>query len=179
MKMKAFISIILFVSQLTAIGQTVNLNQHNQKGEKHGKWTNLLDEEWKHTEDSAEAVYFRYTYYSNGTNLYPMGPLGGRNYTLESPEDTIRENGLIFLDGEYKWYDGKGRLKYYHILDDGEYVTVKEYFKDGQVQQHFDYTYDCEGHEHGYLIHIYKRNGKKKGAFPYCPVNGKWPPTRQ
>lgn len=165
----------LFLTLTTFIfGQTEKINQLDSNGKKIGKWTVYLDKDWKQTDDSSKAIFFRYTYFDNGTNIYPMGPCGGKGYKLTSPNSKSTKSTL--LDGEYKWYDSKGRLSSVHVFKNGEYVSCKEYFPTGELSQHFDYTKKCEGQEHGWTLYIYDKKGKVKQTVATCKdKNGKWP----
>lgn len=179
MKILTLISTI-FLGLTIAYGQTEPLNKLDSNGKKDGKWIAYLDKNWKHIDDSTNAVYYRYTFYSHGTNLNPMGPCGGKGWKLESTNSNNNQTGKIkLLDGEYKWYDDKGKLRFTHILKNGEYVSYKEYFPSGQLSQEFDYTKLWEGQPHSWYIAIYDKKGNLKSQSYYRPdKNGKWPPSR-
>src|SRR4051812_11168604 len=106
--MKAIISLSFFMTFLSAFAQTEKIGQTDLQGKKDGKWIIYLDKNWKQV-DSSSALYYRYTFYDKGTNIYPMGPSGGKNYKLESTGSGKQ------LDGEYKWFDAKGKLSSVHI----------------------------------------------------------------
>ena len=83
MKILAFIFTI--VLGLTTVHKQIEpLNKLDGDGKKDGKWIVYLDNNWKHIDDSTNAIYYRYTFYSHGTNLNPMGPCGGKGWKLES-----------------------------------------------------------------------------------------------
>jgi len=128
--------------------------------------------------DSAKAIFCRYTYFDHGINVYPMGPCGGKDYKLEST--TSSDNPRIkLLDGEYKWYDGKGKLSSVHVFKNGEYVSCKEFYSSGELNQYFDYTKKCEGQPHGWIVYIYDKKGNVTQALPTCKdKNGNWPTMR-
>jgi|JI10StandDraft_1071094.scaffolds.fasta_scaffold1614565_1 antitoxin component YwqK of YwqJK toxin-antitoxin module len=170
MKTKSILTILLVTLTTFIFSQT---NQLDANGKKDGKWTVYLDKDWKKVDDSTKAVYRRYTYFDHGTNIYPMGPCGGKGYKLEG--DTKSK----ILNGEYKWYDGKGKLSSVHIFKDGEYVSCKEYFPTGELSQHFDYTKKCEGQTHGWTVLIYDKKGNLILTSPTCKdENGNWPKMR-
>lgn len=100
MKSKISLTVLFFTLATFIFGQTEKINQVDGNGNKTGKWTLYLDKDWKILDDSSNAVYFRYTYYDNGTNIYPMGPSGGKEYTLKPK--TMVSNQSALLDGEYK-----------------------------------------------------------------------------
>lgn len=167
---------ILFISLFIIIATTSfsqSLNQFDASGKKDGKWVVYLDKNWRKTTDTASAPYLRYTYYDHGTNVYPMGPCGKKGYRLETAT-----TGKL-LNGEYKWYDAKGRLSSVHVFHDGQYVSCKEYFPAGGLSQHFDYTKTCDGQPLGWTVFCYNRQGELILALPTCKDSkGKWPPMR-
>lgn len=170
MKTKSILTILLLTLTTFIFGQT---NQLDANGKKDGKWTVYLDKDWKKVDDSTKALYRRYTYFDHGTNIYPMGPCGGKGYKLEG--DTKSR----ILNGEYKWYDGKGKLSSVHVFKDGEYVSCKEYFPTGELSQHFDYTKKCEGQPHGWTVFIYDKKGNLTLTSPTCKdKDGNWPKMR-
>jgi antitoxin component YwqK of YwqJK toxin-antitoxin module len=177
--MKPIGSIIFFIfcSSISTLGQAA-LNQRDRAGKKHGKWVVYLDGRWKNLDDSSNALFKRYTWFDHGTNLYPMGPCGGKRYKvkLASPPS---HNGPGTLDGEYTWYDKKGRISSVHVLKNGEYLSCKEYYASGGLHQHFDYTKKCENEKLGWTVFIYSKKGEITGTYPLCKdKNGKWPKTR-
>jgi len=177
MKSKISLTVLFFTLATFIYSQTKKISQLNNNGKKDGKWALYLDKDWKVINDSSEAVYFRYTYYDNGTHIYPMGPSGGKGYALK-PQATASSNPVL-LDGEYKWYDKKGRLSSVHVFKNGEYVSCKEYFPTGELSQHFDYTKTCDGQEHGWTVYIYDKNGDLKNTVVTCKdKNGNWPKMR-
>lgn len=177
MKKLFFLSVALCLS-LFAVSQSEKLNQLDDKGKKHGKWIIYLDNNWDKLKDSSKAVYFRYNYYDHGTSLYPMGPCGKKGWKLEVITPPGSTPGK-FLNGEYKWYDTKGKLTSVHVLKNGEYVSCKEYYPTGELNQHFDYTKKCKGEVHGWGVYIYDKTGKLLMTSWMCrDENGEWPKTR-
>jgi antitoxin component YwqK of YwqJK toxin-antitoxin module len=172
---KINLSILFLILNLFTFGQSESINQFNVKGKKDGKWIVYLDKNWKKTADSSKAIFSRFTYFDDGTNIYPMGICGGKNYTLLP---TSSNKKIELLDGEYKWYDGKGRLSSVHLFKNGEYVFCKEHYQSGQLNQHFDYTKKCDGQLHSWIMHIYDKKGSIKFTAPFCKdSNGNWPKT--
>ncbi|HWY10212.1 MAG TPA: hypothetical protein VN026_02750 [Bacteroidia bacterium] len=169
----------LFFCFLTVFcySQTEKLNQFDDKGKKDGKWIVWLDKDWKLAADSMTAVYFRYNYWDHGANLYPMGRCGGSGYKLEtiSENSKVKRGNAKLLDGEYKWVNEKGHMRSNHILKEGVYVFCKEYYSNGNLETHFDYTMKCEGQPHSSYTHCYDKNGKLKGSYPFCEQNFQWP----
>lgn len=176
MKKLIFFGIALCLS-LFSISQTEKLNQLDEKGKKHGKWVIYLDNNWDKLKDSTKAVYYRYNYYDHGTSLYPMGPCGKKGWTLKTTSGPPSQNKM--LNGTYTWYDKKGKISSEHILKDGHYVSCKEYYPTGELNQHFDYTKKCKGETHGWGVFIYDKTGKLIMTSWMCrDKDGVWPTTR-
>ncbi len=177
MKAKFILSVVFLAMTLLTFGQTSGLNQINSKGKKEGKWIVYLDKDWEKVDDSTKALYARYTYFDSGTNIYPMGSCGGKGYKLEPGLADNKKTTL--LDGEYKWYDAKGKLSSVHVFKNGEYFSCLEYFPTGELSQHFDFTKKCAGQPHGWEVIVYDKKGNIKLASMTCKdKNGKWPPMR-
>lgn len=179
--MKAIILSILFVSCSTSIlfGQTELLNQFDSNGLKHGKWIVYLDADWNKVADSSTACYYRYAMFIHGGNLYPMARCGRKGYKL-------MENGIEIkcevgkpklLNGEYKWFDNKGRISSTHILENGIYKSYKNYYPNGQAKTEYAYTTQCGAAAEDYCLYLYDKNGKMthKGPIPRAangaPIN--------
>lgn len=177
--MKTRIAYICLLLMMSAAGfcQHSDLNRRDAKGKKDGRWIVCLDKDWRKTEDSSKVLYYRFTWFEQGVNIYPMGPCGRKGYRLEP---ALPENGEpVLLDGEYKWYDTDGKLSSVHVFKLGEYISCKEYFRNGKLSQHFDYTKKCEGEDQGWMITIYDKNGMVKTTAMTCKdKNGKWPLMR-
>jgi hypothetical protein len=88
--MKTITAILFLVVSLLSYSQTVKLNQLDSAGKKDGKWIVWLDADWKKIDDSTKAVYCRYTYYGHGTNIYPMGPCGKKNWKWKQAMEAER-----------------------------------------------------------------------------------------
>lgn len=167
---KSILTVVLFSITTLCISQT---NQLDSDGRKNGKYTIYLDKNWRKTKDSTKAIFYRYTYFIHGTNIYPNAYGGLKNYKLEG--DTTNK----ILNGEYKWYDGDGKLRSVHVLINGEYVSCKVYYKNGNLYQYFDYTKKGDNQEHGWTLYNYDKEGNLNYSFVYAPnEEGYWPRTR-
>ena len=133
MDIKTITLVFYLGTAILSSGQIDDLNKKDFQGKKHGKWMVYLDKDWKKTEDSSKAYFMRYTYFDHGSNIYPMGKCGGKNYKLESAK--VNDSKIKLLDGEYKWYNGKGVLSSVHVLKNGEYVSCTEYYESGKINQ--------------------------------------------
>jgi hypothetical protein len=177
--MKTFILLVtLFISQLIS-AQPEKINQTDSAGKRHGKWQRYLDQQWKTVNDSSQAVYFRYTFYDHGINLHPMGPCGKKGWNLVTPEITNKQAGIQMLDGEYKWYDTKGRLVSAHVFSKGEYVSYKEYYRSGKLHSFFDYTRRFNNQPHSWYSCEYdKAERVKYEGYVKKDEKGHWPLMR-
>ncbi|HLP12495.1 MAG TPA: hypothetical protein VK177_11235 [Flavobacteriales bacterium] len=160
--MKLVITLFL-ISFTVAVSAQEKINQYDANGKKHGKWVVYWDVNWKNT-DSATAVYARYNFFHHGSNLQPMGPCGAKGSKLE---EKTRSNEMIgnarLLDGEFKWYDDKGRLRFIFEITKGEFVKYTEYRSSGKLDQVFDYTKHInEDQPHSWYIIGYDKKGNKK-----------------
>ena len=174
--MKKIIFIYTFmIGLMTVYGQIETMNQIDNQGKKNGKWIVYLDAKWNKT-DSNNAIFYRYTWFDHGVNIHPMGAGGSKNATMQTASNNSMQTGkLKILDGKYEWYE-KGKLKYVHVLKNGEYVAYKEYNSAGKLITSFDYTKGCEGQAHSWTMYIYDKNGNVMMTTPICKdVNGKWP----
>ncbi len=173
---KLFLLVALFFSVLS-IAQSEKLNQLDDKGKRHGKWKIYLDDNWAKVKDSTKAVFYRYNYYDHGVSLYPMGPCGRKGWKLEST--VAPGTPAKMLNGIYKWYTKDGKLNSEHVLKNGEYVSCKEYYDTGELNQHFDYTKKCKGETHGWGVYIYDKAGKLTMTSWMCrDKDGVWPATK-
>lgn len=178
MKAKIF-SLFLFLGFTSLSCSQDILNQFDDKGKKHGKWIVYLDNEWKGVKDSSEAIFYRYTYFDHGTNLYPMGSFG-KKWKLESSTcDPSQSDKVKLLDGEYKWIDKDGRAGFIFVIKNGEFISYKEFHPTGELHQHFDYLKKWEGQEHSWCINIYDKKGHlTHESYMKKDKDGNWPRTR-
>ncbi len=155
MKLRSLLFILFVCGTVSA-----QLNQLDSKGKKHGKHKRYLDKYWKVVEDSTKAVYFRFTYYDHGTDTRPFGQ-GGANklWKMRTTVDTAAQKGIKILNGDYRWHDPKGRLMYWHVFKDGEYVTYKEFYETGELNALYDYTKHTEGQDLSFHLTVYDKKG--------------------
>lgn len=179
MKPKFTLFTVCMALSMLCFGQEP-LNQLDKDGKKDGKWIIYLNANWEKVKDSSKAVFYRYNFFDHGANLNPMGPCGGKGWKLESKPYGDQHIGKIKqLDGEYKWFDPKGRLIFDHVLKNGEYVSYKEYYRSGVLRTAFDYTrlYKEQPHSSWYGVYDKKGNIKFDGYF-FKDEKGHWPPSR-
>jgi len=143
------------------------INQLDSIGKKDGKWTEYLNSRWKILPDSNHAVYYRYVYYDHGIKIL-REMYDNTNKKLEYIGDTIKKTKPILLDGEYKWYDKKGRLLTDVYYKNGDHVWYKGYtwniftkkLTGKQIHENFDFTKTY----HGQPYTAYYEQTDKKGV---------------
>ncbi len=177
--MKFHLFVFCFCCVYLSDGQDT-LNRFDKEGKKDGKWIVWLDKDWNKVKDSTTAIYFRYNYFDHGANLNPIGPCGGNNYKLEiTPYSDQINKKVKILDGEYKWFDASGRLKFIHVLKNGEYISYKEFYPSGKLNTLFDYTKKYEGQPHSWFEYIYDKKGNiKYSDYFRKDEKGRWPASR-
>jgi hypothetical protein len=164
--MKAFIVSLLFFYASGIYSQSRKINQLDSAGKKDGLWIVYLDETWRELKDSSGAKFFRYTYFDHGENVYPMGPWGSKSWKLESPAGNSQAgNKIKMLDGEYKWIDEKGKIRSVHKYDDGQRVSIHNYFSSGELDQIFDDTKKWQGQPLTYRISEFDKKGNVRGRY--------------
>ena len=154
--MKKLSLIFLFLFAITTISHAQDLNKYDEKGKKHGKWKVYLNKYWKVLDDSSKATYYRYTFYDHGENQHQMGR---GDFKMVASIDTSKQKGIKILDGEYHWYDSKGRLQYIHILKNGVYMYYKEYYNTGELEKLFDYTRHTKGFPYSWYMMLLDKKG--------------------
>ena len=159
--MKTVLFFVMLCFTVMVYSQNEPLNQSDANGKKHGTWIVWLDKDWKLAKDSMSAVYFRYNYFIHGESMYAMGPWGGK---LEAkPGSMVKKGNAMLLDGEYNWYNSKGKLVCTHVLKDGWYLSFKEYYPSrGKLQTSFDYTEHDRDQRYSYSIKTYNKKGELK-----------------
>jgi hypothetical protein len=176
--MRTIITFLLICLSLASQGQE-GINQLDSLGKKHGTWIIYLNDQWKAAKDTSAATYYRYTWYDHGVNVYPMGAGGEKGWTLVSPEGSTQTGKMKMLDGEYKWLDEKGRVRFVHYLNKGKYVWYKEFFPSGELNTLFDYTKKCDGQPHSWYICVYDKKGTiKYEDYTRKDEKGNWPVMR-
>lgn len=149
---------ITFSSQIT-IAQNDTLNRFDQNHKKTGWWVDYLDKNLASTEDTSEAKYYRYSYYEGKFDYYNMGRIGSEKHAVIAPESNISQNKIQALNGEYKVNYDNGQTKYFLSAKNGRFLEYKEYYDNGNLKTHFDYTKSCGDTPFEYCIYLYKKDG--------------------
>ncbi|HYG49938.1 MAG TPA: hypothetical protein VD905_03500 [Flavobacteriales bacterium] len=163
--MKTSLFTLILIATDLFLSAQAGINQFDANGKKHGKWIVYWDANWKKT-DSVNAVYVRYDFFHHGQNLQPMGPCGGKGYKLEvRPRSTETIGKAVVLDGEYNWYDDKGRLKFILEINKGEFVKYTGYRSNGTLDQVFDYKkHYLDDQPHSWTVISYDKNGNQESV---------------
>jgi hypothetical protein len=170
----------LFLLLICVIFSNAQVNKLDAKGKKHGKWVQHLDKFWNVLIDSTNAVYYCYTFYDAGLNVQPIGS-GGKHklWKMRTKVDTAAQKGIKILDGDYRWHDPKGRLMYWHVFQEGVYVSYKEYFETGELHTFFDYTKHADGQPWSWYMIEYNKDGSVKyEGYTKKDAKGNWPPMK-
>lgn len=162
MSLKSLITTLLCVMPYFLFAQSAP-NYVNSNNKKEGEWIVYLDGNWKEVSDSSKAKFFRYTTYDNGVDLYPMGVCGKKGWKLVVTETAQIKPSTDpkMLNGVYKWYDASDNLVSEHVFENSEYLDCKEYYPNGVLRHHFDYSNSFQNEVNTYLVMVYSKTGKK------------------
>lgn len=146
-----------------ASAQADTLNQYNAEGERTGWWLVYLDEQLKEVKDSSKATHLKYTIYKGKFDYYNMGTIGSKKSPVIFPEsDTLLVNGLKLLNGEYRSNHKNGQTQFILVAKNGVFVDYKEFYPNGQLKTHFDYTEVCGEKPYQWCIYMYEKDGALK-----------------
>lgn len=161
-RMRIFIILSVFCfPHLDVISQTVSMNQLDSIGRKDGKWTVYYNSKGKEVSDSAQAIYYRYTWYEHGKNIQEFDWAGKGDNVIAS--DSSRQNDAAkVLHGEYKITDKKGNIKSIHVFDEGEYVSYRSFYSSGALQEYCNFTNLFFEERHSYCKRVYSKTGRVK-----------------
>ncbi len=169
--MRKTLFILFVLLSLAATAQTPDLNQLDSAGKKNGKWLVYLNSYFKEVKDSSKATYCRYTWYDHGFNVYMSGSRN-KNWSLSQTGGSNQKIGkLKLLDGEYKWTDKKRVVRWIDVLKNGEYISCSIPYRNGKLQEYYNYKKLWKGHAHTYFIYIYDKRGNVE---PYAMQKGVW-----
>jgi hypothetical protein len=171
--MKAFTLFVLLLGATVANGQSDTLNKRNAAGKQDGTWTLYLDKNWNEVSDSAKADFYRYTFYDNGRNVYPM-ELNGKNWKMTRTGENDKQGGRIkLLDGQYTWTDSKGQNRAVCVFKNGN-CTLFKWFdpSTGMMKWAWDYTKQWRNEPHTCCYMEYEKDGTIKYYYMRKGDNG-------
>lgn len=154
-----FLSLTASLSLTVAHGQTEQLNKFDSTGKKVGKWIVYLDGKWKKVKDSTEAIYCRYTWFDHGVDIVQAGFIN-KHLKLYPADSNIQKGKPKLLDGEYHWIDKRARPIRILVLKQGEFISIKGFYKSGNLQEFVDFTKKWKGQPHTYRWYLYDKKGK-------------------
>jgi hypothetical protein len=151
--LKYFIGFLVFLfctcnyNLLAQSNQSLNdtINQFNDRGEKHGWWVEYLTKKFRSVKKEKNAVFYRYKRYYNGGRFDPeIGPpvafiriSTSLDILLPGREKPILLNGTVLI---YRKYKKRNIIIQKHIFKDGVLLNITDYYKDGSVEEYFDYN---------------------------------------
>jgi len=130
------------------------------------KTIEYLNANWKVVPDKRDAVFLRYVSFPERKEIFYSS-----KKRLESDSSTIIKSidGIIILNGEYKWYDKKDRLMFHDKYENGERVWGKTYIwgifgkrhKGKSIHEYFDYTKKYDNQPNTFYSEMYDKKGNK------------------
>jgi antitoxin component YwqK of YwqJK toxin-antitoxin module len=139
------------------------LNRYNAKKKKDGYWIEMLNAKFLPTDNKNEAVFYRYAIFVAGGRIYPMGTDLSSAATIKMGDSTStpRKDTIVLLQGKYTLYSKKGKILEEDIYRNGMLLSLKIYYKSGQLSNFIDYVKgDKEHHPHSYTLYNYRKNGQ-------------------
>jgi hypothetical protein len=184
-KIKLLLSVLFTGVSLSLLAQSEKINQLDAKGKKDGKWIEYIDEKFRIIKDSSKAVFCAYNNYDHGENIYTIsfGNISGIAYKMEHTANSGSSTGKInMLDGEYKWFDKKGRIVVIDSFKNGEHIASKYYawrvwdswlgrplgFRNkltGKLHEDYDFTKTYMSQPYTYHVDAFETNGKVFHAY--------------
>jgi hypothetical protein len=168
----ALLSFFFLMIALAGVSQTID--QVDEHGKKHGTWKVYLDKNWKPVKDSTKSSFIKYTHFEHGYDIY--GSANYKGLSLSQPA-----KGKL-LDGEYKWIDKKGAIRFIEVYEKGYPVSLCEYEKNGVKRSFADYrtpwrsepnTYRLSMFHDNKVQYYFMRNGEKGWNFYPGAEDGK------
>lgn len=126
--MKTKIILGFLLAYTVILGQAnITLNQHNEKGKKHGYWKTFFDDKITPT-DSVNSVFFAYQLFDNGETVYMYGDFREKKkLNITYPRPLPAKGKPYLLNGKFIWRDKDSTL------------LMEEYYSDGFPQQYCIY----------------------------------------
>ncbi len=154
--------VIVLVSQ-ASVGQGDTLNRSNVKGEKTGWWIVYVDEDLSRTDDTLEARFAVYSWFEDDFEYFKMGRIGTRKQPVIAPAVKPNTNWTIPpLDGKFIAKHKNGTIRFEVLANEGRLTYFKEYYKNGILKTHFDFTESCGDTAQHYSIFQYDKDGELK-----------------
>lgn len=180
MKTKYFLGFFFLSLSICLFGQQSTINQLDTIGKKYGKWIEYLNSKWFAMSDSTKAVFYRYNYFDHGEKIYTEINYKSRHKLVCNDSIKQKNKRLILLDGEYKWYDKKGRLLSDDYFQKGDLVWGKSYtwgifrkkLTGKKIHEYFDYSKKYNGQPNSFYSELYDKDGNVKKYYMMKGKNG-------
>jgi hypothetical protein len=159
---KLTLLLALFICQ-SAFSQNDTLNQYDGNDNKKGWWVIYLDDDLAEVKDSSEATYYRLNLFKGDYGFYNMEPLGTKKNPVIFPENnSTPKSGMQPLNGVYKANYKNGVLKFRLEALGGRLTDYQEFYENGNMKTHYNYTKSCGDTPLHYCITNYKKDGTTK-----------------
>ena len=156
-----------------------SLNQKNDKGEKCGFWVVYLTDRLIPIKDSTNAFYFAYKFF-DGDYIDNIDLIWERKKASKLVIDgaTGIKGKPILLNGDFKFYDKKGRLSWEETYKDGRPLMLQTFTfdKKGECSLHeiIDYSKRYNSQIGSYYFEQYGYSNKLLEGKYYRRQNSKW-----
>lgn len=161
-KVRIFVILSIFCfTHPVVTAQTDSINQLDSSGNKDGTWRVYYNAKGKEVGDSSHATYYRYTWYEHGKNTQDFEWCGSSDKII-SATDTVQYVGLKLLHGEYKITNKRGSVKSIHVFNEGQYVSYRTFYSNGNLQEYCNFTNLFFEEPHSYCKRVYGKNGEVK-----------------
>lgn len=149
------------------------VNKYDSAGKKHGKWIVYLGTHWKPVTDSNKAVFYKYTYYDHGFNIYNNEVPPRKGWKLDTSGRSPQQNGKIaLLDGEYKWVDKNGKITFISIFKNGIPVLMLDSNPSNKLQHDtWNYLEHWRNQPHSFFVSISDKKGSLKNYYMHKTIN--------
>ena len=161
MKLKVLSFFLVTILFQSVVAQIDTLNRYDKNNKKTGWWIVYLDSDLAVIEDSTKAVYYRYSYFDGKFDYFNMGRIGTKKNPVIAPSgEKVKE--LKLLNGEYRANHSNGQTRFVLSASKGKLIYYKEYYSNGVLKTHFDYTQSCGDTPFHYCIYQYNKDGSLK-----------------
>ncbi len=149
------------------------LNRLNSSGKRIGYWIEYVDERLKITKKD-KAIFIRYVYYENGYRTSSAACINFKA-TLKVDGNQPIKDSVVLMDGIFRIYNRKGKLRVEESYNKGKTKILKSYYpRTGQVVVLIDYTKPYKNQEWSAHIEEYNRDGSLLLKGYHRKIGKKW-----
>lgn len=153
--------VIILICLLNCMTLTVKSQTNNKN-------VVYLSTDWKIVTDKKDAVYLYYMDYQN-ENPKEIYYSNKKRLDYDKSNEIKTTDGIIILNGEYKWYDKNGKLLTHNRFENGVRVWCKTYTwglsgknRTGEkLHEYFDYTKKYDNQPNSFYCEQYDKKGNK------------------